>query len=140
ADAKREHQTLLKELRAAVGDANVHAGPAQRVAYSYDGTFPQDVPFAAVTAGSTEEVAAVLRIASAHDLPVHPRGAATSLSGGAVPIGGGLVLSLARMNRVLEIDPADSVAVVEPGVITADLQRQVETIGPFYPPPPAPPH
>ena len=132
------HRTdVIDALRAVVGDAHVHDGPAQRIAYSYDGTFPQDVPLAAVTPDSTEEVAAVLRIADEHGLAVHPRGAATSLSGGAVPIGGGLVLALPRMNRVLEIDPADSVAVVQPGVITADLQRMVEARGLFYPPDPA---
>ncbi|MGH2601010.1 MAG: FAD-binding oxidoreductase, partial [Dehalococcoidia bacterium] len=72
-----------------------------------------------------------------HRLPVHTRGAATSLSGGAVPIGGGLVLALPRMNRIVEIDPADSLAVAQPGVITADLQRAVEAHGLFYPPDPA---
>jgi glycolate oxidase len=90
-----------------------------------------------VTPGSTEEVVAVLRLADRHGIPVHTRGAATSLSGGAVPIGGGLVLALPRMNRILEIDPGDSVAVAQPGVITADLQRAVEARGLFYPPDPA---
>jgi glycolate oxidase len=128
---------VLDALRAVVGPEQVHQGPAQRVAYSYDGTFPQDLPLAAVTPASTEEVAAVLQVASRHGISVHTRGAATSLSGGAVPIGGGLVLALPRMNRILEIDPADSVAVVQPGVITAELQRAVEARGLFYPPDPA---
>jgi glycolate oxidase len=136
ADTK-EHTAAIDELRAIVGTDQVHYGPAQRVAYSYDGTFPQDVPFAAVTPGSTEEVVAVLRVADRYGIPVHTRGAATSLSGGAVPIGGGLVLALPRMNRILEIDPGDSLAVVQPGVITADLQRAVESRGLFYPPDPA---
>jgi glycolate oxidase len=128
---------FLDGLTRIVGSEQVHAGPAQRIAYSYDGTFPQDVPFAAVTPADTEQVAAVLRLAGEHKIAVHPRGAATSLSGGAVPIGGGLVLALTRLNRVIEIDPADSVAVVQPGVITADLQRLVEAQGLFYPPDPA---
>lgn len=132
-----EQRRALDELRAIVGPEQVHALPAQRIAYSYDGTFPQDVPLAAVTPASTEEIAAVLALASRYGLPVHPRGAATSLSGGAVPIGGGLVVGMARLNKVLEIDPADSVAVVQPGVITAELQRQVEAVGLFYPPDPA---
>jgi glycolate oxidase len=133
----RAVEDLLDALRAIVGADQVHAGPAERIAYSYDGTFPQDVPLAAVTPASTEEVAAVLALASAHTVPVHTRGAATSLSGGAVPIGGGLVLSLVRMNTIVEIDPGDSVVVAQPGVITADLQRAVEAVGLFYPPDPA---
>src|SRR3712207_545348 len=125
ASAGRLSPHLVAELERIVGDAHVHGGPAQRIAYSFDGTFPQDVPDVALTPGSTDEVAAILRLASRERIPVHPRGAASSLSGGAVPIGGGISLSLPRMNRILEIDPADSVAVVQPGVVTADLQRAV---------------
>jgi glycolate oxidase len=128
---------ILEELSRIVGPEQVHGGPAQRVAYSFDATFPQDVPDVALTPGCTEEVAAILRVAARERIPVHPRGAGTSLSGGAAPIGGGIALSLARMNRILEIDPADTLAVVQPGVVTADLQRAVEAIGLFYPPDPA---
>jgi glycolate oxidase len=128
---------VVAELERIVGRENVHGGPAQRVAYSFDATFPQDVPDVALTPGCTEEVAAILRAASREGIPVHPRGAGSSLSGGAVPVGGGIALSLARMNRILEIDPADTIAVVQPGVVTADLQRAVERIGLFYPPDPA---
>ncbi|MFN8557137.1 MAG: FAD-linked oxidase C-terminal domain-containing protein [Dehalococcoidia bacterium] len=128
---------VMAELERIVGPGQVHAGPAQRVAYSFDATFPQDVPDVALTPGSTEEVAAILRVAAREGIPVHPRGAGSSLSGGAVPIGGGIALSLARMNRIVEIDPADTVAVVQPGVVTGDLQKAVERLGLFYPPDPA---
>jgi glycolate oxidase len=128
---------VVEELARIVGPAQVHAGPAQRLAYSFDATFPQDVPDVALTPGSTEEVAAILRLAAREGLPVHPRGAGTSLAGGALPLGGGIALSLARMNRILALDAADGVAVVEPGVVTADLQRAVERMGLFYPPDPA---
>jgi glycolate oxidase len=129
--------SALAELERIVGREQVHAGPAQRVAYSFDATFPQDVPDVALTPGTTEEVAAILTLASREGVPVHPRGAGSSLSGGAAPIGGGISLSLARMNRILEIDPADTLAVVQPGVVTGDLQKAVEKIGLFYPPDPA---
>ncbi len=128
---------LISEMQRIVGERHVHAGPAQRVAYSFDATFPQDVPDVALTPGTTEQVVRIVRLAAREGIPVHPRGAGSSLSGGAVPVGGGIALSLARMNRIVEIDPADSVAVVEPGVITADLQKAVERIGLFYPPDPA---
>lgn len=128
---------VLRELEQIVGREQVHGGPAQRVAYSFDATFPQDVPDVALTPGSTEEVAAILRLASRERISVHPRGAGSSLSGGAVPVGGGIALSMARMNRIIAIDPADTVAIVEPGVVTGDLQKAVEKIGLFYPPDPA---
>lgn len=129
--------SVVRELEAIVGRDQVHRGPAQRVAYSFDATFPQDVPDLALTPATTEEVAAILKVASREGIPIHPRGAGSSLTGGAVPIGGGIALSLARMNRIVAIDPADTVAVVQPGVVTADLQRAVEKIGLFYPPDPA---
>lgn len=128
---------VLDELARIVGREHLHVGPAERIAYSFDATFPQDVPDVALTPGSAEEVAAVLRLATRERIPVHTRGAGTSLAGGAVPVGGGIVLSLARMNRIREVDPADGVAVVEPGVVTAELQRAVERLGLFYPPDPA---
>ncbi len=133
----RVSPAVLDELTRIVGCEQVHVGPAERIAYSFDATFPQDVPDVAVTPGSTEEVAAVLRLAARERIPVHTRGAGTSLAGGAVPVGGGIVLSLARMNRIQEIDPADGVAVVDSGVVTAELQRAVERLGLFYPPDPA---
>lgn len=129
--------SVIRELEGIVGREQVHRGAAQRVAYSFDATFPQDVPDLALTPATTDEVAAILRLASREGIPLHPRGAGSSLTGGAVPIGGGIALSLARMNRIIDIDPADTVAVVQPGVVTADLQRAVEQIGLFYPPDPA---
>ncbi|MBI2911728.1 MAG: FAD-binding protein [Chloroflexi bacterium] len=128
---------LLEELRALLGPAQVHAGPAELVAYSYDGTFQQAVPALAVTPGSTAEVQAVVTLAAKHDLPIIPRGAGTGLAGGTIPSEGALVLSLARMSRVLEVDRANQVVVAEAGVVTADLQRRVEREGLFYPPDPA---
>jgi glycolate oxidase len=82
-------------------------------------------------------VAAVLRIAHHHRVPVTPRGAGTGLSGGALPVRGGIVLSTAGLNRILEIDRANLMAVVEPGVITQVFQEAVEAEGLFYPPDPA---
>ncbi len=85
----------------------------------------------------TAEVAAVVRVCAEHRIPIVPRGAGTGYTGGAVPTRGGVVLSLERMNRILEIDEANLIAVVEPNVITGDLQDAVEQVGLFYPPDPA---
>jgi glycolate oxidase len=130
-------KALLAEFAAIVGAEQVHAGTAGLIAYSLDGTFAQDVPDLALTPDSVEQVAAILRLCDRESLAVVPRGAGTSLSGGAIPIGGGVLLSLARMNRIIEIDTANAVAVVQPGVVTGDLQRAVEKLGLFYPPDPA---
>src|SRR5579859_395402 len=130
-------EAILKELRAIVGPAQVHDQPGQLVAYSIDGTFAQNPPDAAVTPATTEEVAQIVKLAAREGLPLLPRGAGTSLAGGAIPIGGGILLSLARMNRILEIDTANAVATVQPGVVTAELQAAVEELGLFYPPDPA---
>lgn len=86
---------------------------------------------------STEEVCEVLRWARAHRVPVTPRGAGSGMTGGCLPVRGGMVLSTERMARIREIDERDLVAVVEPGVILEDLQRAVEERGLFYPPDPA---
>ena len=94
-------------------------------------------PEVAVRPRTTEEVAAILRHASARRLPVTPRGAGTGLSGGALPVFGGIVLSLARMDRILEIDAGNRMARVQPGVINQVLQEAVGRHGLYYPPDPA---
>ncbi len=86
---------------------------------------------------ATQEVAAILKLAHTYGLPVTPRGAGTGLSGGALPVFGGIVLSVQRMNRILEIDEANLMCRVQPGVITGELQREVAERGLYYPPDPA---
>src|SRR6266481_6824260 len=102
-----------------------------------DKWFATHKPDAVALPRSTKSVSAILRFASKHRIPVTPRGAGHGYVGGAVPIQGGIVLSLARMNRIIEINTADFVAVVQAGVITKDLQDAVEKRGRYYPPDPA---
>ena len=128
---------VIRELRAALGEGAVRTAPGALLAYSYDGTFQQRVPDAVISAHSTEDVRTVLSVANPAGVPVVTRGAGTSLSGGTIPVERGIVLVLAGMNRVLEIDRADGIAIVEPGVVTAEFQRQVESRNLFYPPDPA---
>ena len=94
-------------------------------------------PACAALCTSTEQVAAVLRLCLEHRVPVTPRGAGSGMVGGALPVRGGVVLSTERMQAIKQIDPADLVAVVEPGVITGRFQEAVEAAGVFYPPDPA---
>lgn len=95
------------------------------------------LPEAVALPTTTEQISQILRFASQHQLPVTPRGAGVGYCGAAVPIHKGLVLSLERMNQILEINPGDFVVVTQPGVITAELQTQVEAQKLFYPPDPA---
>ncbi|HEX5132599.1 MAG TPA: FAD-linked oxidase C-terminal domain-containing protein [Candidatus Krumholzibacteria bacterium] len=135
---KRVTPAVIAELSAALGAANVHTDADAIERASSDET--EDLVFApevVVTPDSTVGVSQVMRIASAHRIPVTPRGAGTGLSGGALPVHGGIALSTMRLNRILEIDRANLMAVVEPGVITQVFQEAVEAEGLFYPPDPA---
>lgn len=129
--------SVLKELKSIVGPANFSTSPEELVVYSYDATRQESLPWVVVRPRSSREISEILRLANRERFPVVPRGAGTGMSGGSVPVQGGVVLSLERMNHILEIDEQDFIAVVEPGVITGDLQREVESRGLFYPPDPA---
>lgn len=128
---------VLAELRAALGEQQVSTAAEDLAAYAYDGTWLDQRPDVVVHPQTTAQVAAVLRIADAARVPVVPRGSGTGLAGGALPVAGSICLNLARMNRILEISAADTLAVVQPGVLTYDLQKAVEKVGLFYPPDPA---
>ena len=128
---------LIEKLKKALRPESVLSSPVDLIAYSFDGTFEQRLPDVAVLPESTEEVAAVVRVAAEHGVPVIPRGMASGLAAASVPLDGGIVLSLTRMNRILEIDEENRTARVEAGIVTADLQAKVEEVGLFYPPDPS---
>ena len=128
---------LLRRLRSRLAPGGLLLDPAECVAYGGDKWFASRTPDAVALPRSTAEVSQVLRFAHRHRIPVTPRGAGHGYVGGCVPVQGGIVLSLERMNRILEVNRADFVAVVQPGVVTADLQHRVEKRGLYYPPDPA---
>src|SRR5512137_323741 len=128
---------LLAQLKRILPPGEVSFAPSVLKDHSGDKWFAAHQPDAVVFARSTRSVAAVLRFANRHRIPVTPRGAGHGYVGGCVPVRGGIVLSLARMNRIKEINAADFVAVVQPGVNTSKLQQAVEKQGLFYPPDPA---
>jgi glycolate oxidase len=105
--------------------------------YAGDKWFAARRPDAVALPRSTDSVSRLLRFANRHGIPVTPRAAGHGYVGGCVPVRGGIVLSLERMNRIREINAADFVAVVQPGVVTEQFQREVEKQGLFYPPDPA---
>lgn len=128
---------ILKELEKIVGHTNLFTDAEELVVYSYDATRLESLPWAVARPVSAREVSEILLLANRERFPIVPRGAGSGMSGGSVPASGGLVLSFERMNRILEIDQKNRMAIVEPGVITGDLQREVESLGLFYPPDPA---
>lgn len=130
----------VTRLQERLGLSKVLTSLEDRIAYSYDGTFAQNLPDVAVLPESTEEVATVVRIAAEHRVPVVPRGMASGMAAASIPFGGGIALSLTRMNRILEIDEENHTARVEAGIVTADLQAEVERRGLFYPPDPSSNH
>ena len=129
---------IIQALRRIVGDANVLTDAERMEPYTHDhvvGLRADPEVVARVT--SAGQVAEIFRLAQRERVPVTPRGAGYGLSGGAVPVHGGIVLSVEKMNRILEIDKRNLMVTVEPGVITGDIHRAVEAEGLFYPPDPA---
>jgi len=124
-------------LRAALGERDVLDDPATLDAYAADALGRGHAPDVVVRPHDTAQVAAVARLCHEHRVPLVVRGAGTGYTGGAVPVRGGVVLSVERLDRILEIDEVNLTVVVEPAVITGDLQRAVEARGLYYPPDPA---
>jgi glycolate oxidase len=105
--------------------------------HSEDRWYAIGKPDVVVLAQSTEDVVAVMKYAYEHEVPVYTRGAGVGYVGGCIPVQGGIALSVAQMTEILELNPADGCAVVQPGVITGDLQDAAKAVGWYYPPDPA---
>lgn len=130
-------QRVIDELKASLGREQVLDSQEDRLVYAYDTIWTEVLPDVVVLPLNTQQVSAALKIANQARVPVVPRGASSGMSGGSVPVAGGICLSLTRMNRILEINPDDTLAVVQPGVVNMDLQTAVGAYGLFYPPDPA---
>lgn len=131
------NRDIYKALEKIVGSEYITDRETDLECYAYDATQIQARPEAVIFPGNTREIMEILKLANTYALPVVPRGAGSGMSGGSVPIQGGLVLVLLRLNRIKAIDTRNLVALVEPGVITRDLQQAVEAQGLFYPPDPS---
>jgi len=129
---------IIQQFRSIVGDAHVIETDEQKQDYAHDKT--EDyffMPSVVVKPGTTQEVSEILALCHQYKVPVTPRGAGTGLSGGALPTHHGVVLSMERFNKILQIDELNLQATVEPGVITEVFQNAVKAKGLFYPPDPA---
>ncbi len=129
---------IINELITALGRENVQTDKEDLIAYSFDATaaMHQHLPEVVVTPVSTEQVVAIVKIAKENRVPIYPRGSGTNLSGGTIPIQGGIVLSLLNMNKIIEVDPENLTASVQPGVIIQDLNNAAASCGLMYPPDP----
>jgi glycolate oxidase len=128
---------IYKALGKIVGPENITSRETDLECYAYDATQWKARPEAVVFPANAREISEILRLATLYRFPVVPRGAGSGMSGGSVPIQAGVVLVLLRLNRIRTIDESNFLAIVEPGVITRDLQQAVETKGLFYPPDPS---
>jgi glycolate oxidase len=127
----------LEAIEKVVGGRGYLLRPEDLKLYEYDGGVDKAQPDLVVFPQSTEDVAALVRIANQQSLPIVGRGAGTGLSGGAIPRAGGMVISFARMNRILELDLENERAVLQPGVVNLEITQAVEGQGYFYAPDPS---
>lgn len=130
-------QAIFGKIQDIVGKENIALDKETRICYSYDATNMKYLPDGVVYPHSVEEISRIVKLANEYRFPIIPRGAGTGFTGGTLPVDGGVVLVLTKMNKILKIDPENLLAIVEPGVVTFDLQQEVEKIGLFYPPDPA---
>ncbi len=128
-------ETALKELEKLLGDRLLIGDDV--VSYAYDASSVFALPQAVALPETKEEVIEILKLADFYEFAVTPRGAGTSTTGGPVALTGGLVVSFARMNRILELNLEERVVLVEPGVLNGDLKNYLKKFGLFYPPDPA---
>lgn len=128
---------IIQQLERILGKEAVLSRVEDLAVYGYDGTFEDHCPELVILPASTKQVCQVVEIANQENIPLITRGMGSGLAAASVPHQGGIVLTMTRMNRILEIDPVNSTAHVETGVVTADLQAEVEKVGLFYPPDPS---
>ena len=132
-----KHQDALNELVRVLREDRVLTAVEDRICYSYDGTKQKALPDIVVRPGDTTDISNTLKIANKYEVPICARGAGSGLTGGAVPLLGGIVFDLKNMDKIIEICPDDFVATVEPGVVTKQLQDEVAKFDLFYPPDPS---
>src|SRR5713226_2576655 len=130
-------KALAQELCSIVGDRYVLVEKEDVIVYEQDGSIFQVMPEIVVLPADVDQVSAVVKAAKRANVPIVPRGSGTGLAGGAVPAEGGIVLSLARLNRILKVDLQNRIAIVEPGVINVDVTKAVAKDGFFYAPDPS---
>jgi len=131
---------IIGELEKIIPKYNILSTKEECYVYSQDGTNTRqsnNIPDTVIFPETIEEIQSILKFANAHNIPVTARGAGTNLIGACLPDNGGIVLNFSKMNKILSINKTDMTAIVEPGVIVGDLQKEVEKLGLFFPPDPS---
>ncbi|PRX40608.1 glycolate oxidase [Planifilum fimeticola] len=131
---------ILREIEAIFPGDRILTGLGDRYTYGFDASFGQYLPELVVQPQSVEQIAGLVRLANDHLIPLYPRGSATSLSGGPLPVKGGIVIDMSQYPKRLDVDRENLLAVVTPSVITAEIHRAAESVGLFYPPDPSSSH
>ena len=129
---------FIRKIESLAGKERCFFSPEDLLVYSYDANAEKRAqPEGVVSPITTEEVAAILKLANEYDVPVTPRGGGSGYTGGCIPVQGGIVMAMDRFNSILEIDSDNYLVITEPGVVTQELQEAVDKIGLMYPPDPA---
>lgn len=128
---------IKEQFKKITGKDNYFDNPEELIVYSYDATNFSHKPDVVLLPVNAKQISEILKIADENKIPVYTRGAGTNLSGGSIPLEGGIALVLTKMNKILEINKENLTAAVEPGVITEEFKNEVEKQGLFYPPDPA---
>ncbi len=128
---------IIKEIEAIIPKDRVLLDIQDRYSYSYDASFGEYLPDIVIQPENTEEISKLIKLANTYLFPIYPRGAATSLSGGSLPVEGGMVIDMSRLNKKLLIDKENLLAIASVGVITGDIHKKAEEAGLFYPPDPS---
>src|SRR5512139_3999516 len=129
-------QSVRDELKAIVGEGKYFDNKEDLLMYAYDAFMVKAMPEVVLLPTTTEEVSKIMKVASQEKTPVTARGAGTNLTGGSVPVKGGIVLSFTKMNKILKIDKENRIAVLQPGVINMEFQKELAKQGLYYPPDP----
>lgn len=127
---------MFEELQSIVGPDRVTRDPGELYCYSFDSSYVRGRADYVVRPKSAEEIAEIVKVASKHNVPIVPRGSASGLTGGSVPVKGGIVLDMTGMNRILELEVENLQVVIEPGIIHKDLNIELMKHGFFFPPDP----
>ncbi len=128
---------IVTEFRSFLGDQSVSIDEMDLTTYAYDATRKNYRPWVVVWPTQTEQISRIMKIASRERIPVYPRGSGSGMSGGALPVRGGILMSLERMNEIVEIDVDNRTVTAQPGVFLGALKQAVQAKGLFYPPDPA---
>jgi glycolate oxidase len=134
---KEKIEELIRQCREFLKEEQIVTDKEGMSHYCYDATEMRFMPDVVFLPFSTREISRIMKLAYDNDIPLTPQGGRTGLSGGALPVDGGVLLSLLRMNRILEIDEKNMLVVVEPGVVSADLQETLKKYNLFFPPDPS---